>query len=219
MEDLKLYEQVLLLSLHDEKGTAHAAYYGLAIGGAILAELALLDRIRLEPGKRESLVTIMDGPSTGDRLLDKFVKRIAASKRRLSPQMWIDNFSVIPDLVERIAQPLADRGILHRDKGRVLWIFRRTIYPTANPGPESRLVEEIRNGIQRDGPVEPRLAILIGIAHSAGVLEYVFARALLKERKQRLDEIVKMHAMGEATKKAVEASMAVIMAAVAGASS
>src|SRR5688572_9733560 len=219
MDDLKLYEQVLLLSLHEEKGTAHAAYYGLAIGGAILAELALLDRIRLEPAKRESLVTIVDGPRTGDRVLDGCVTRIAASKRRRSPQVWIDAFSVIPDLIDTIAQPLADRGILHRGEGRMLWIFRRKIYPTANPGPESRLVKEIRNAIRRDGDVEPRLAILIGIAHRAYVLEYVVERDILKERKKRLDEIVKMHAMGEATKKAVEASMAVIMAAVAGASS
>src|SRR5688572_33010134 len=96
MDDLKLYEQVLLLSLHEEKGTAHAAYYGLAIGGAILAELALLDRIRLDPAKREALVPIVDGPGTGDKVLDGYLPGIAAGKRRRSHRVWVDAFSGIP---------------------------------------------------------------------------------------------------------------------------
>ena len=39
--ELRLHEEVLLLALKDDKGTPYAAQYGLALGGAVLAELLL----------------------------------------------------------------------------------------------------------------------------------------------------------------------------------
>ena len=205
--DLSLYEQMLLLSLHDDRGTVHG-YYTSAIGGALLAELVLSNRVRLEPGKRHSLVTLVDGSRTGDSLLDECINMIAGAKRRTSPAGWVGHFSSIRHLVDRIAKPLADRGILHREKGRLLWIFRRTVYPTSNPGPETQLTKAIGEAIEREGPVDTRLAVIIGVAHSTELLNLVFPRDLLKRRK-----IVKMNAVGEATKDAVAAAMTAVFVA------
>ena len=52
--DLLLHEEVLLLALNDEKGTAEGSYLH-ALGAAILAELMLGEHITLE-GK-QNLVT------------------------------------------------------------------------------------------------------------------------------------------------------------------
>ena len=48
-ERLCLHEEVLLVALHDEKGSVQSqSTCGLAMGGAMLSELLLLGRLRLE---------------------------------------------------------------------------------------------------------------------------------------------------------------------------
>ena len=54
---LFLYEEVMLLALRDDKGTVSLeSKYQYAIGGAILAELLILERIRLQKPKRKQLI-------------------------------------------------------------------------------------------------------------------------------------------------------------------
>ena len=62
--DLHLHEQLLLLVLRDRKGTVdyRAGFYNLAMGGAILAELALAGVIRIEESKK-AFVEVMPGTS------------------------------------------------------------------------------------------------------------------------------------------------------------
>ena len=61
--ELHLYEEIMLLALRDEDGTvASGAMYSYAVGGAILAELLLKQRLCIEePRKRKKLVTLVMG--------------------------------------------------------------------------------------------------------------------------------------------------------------
>ena len=53
-ETLFLHEEIMLLALHDEKGTvAWGTYYQYALGGAILAELLLNNLISIEVSKKK----------------------------------------------------------------------------------------------------------------------------------------------------------------------
>ena len=51
-DELHLYEEIMLLALRDEEGTvASGTMYNYAVGGALLAELLLEQRLRIEePG-------------------------------------------------------------------------------------------------------------------------------------------------------------------------
>ncbi|MCP5114747.1 MAG: hypothetical protein GY953_28290, partial [bacterium] len=51
---LYLHQELLLMALHDEKGTIDwkASQYAFAVGGALLAELFLAEVIRVAPGKK-----------------------------------------------------------------------------------------------------------------------------------------------------------------------
>ena len=74
--NLYLYEEIMLLSLRDQKGTLEPMVsYREALGGSILAELLLENYIVLDQSKRSKPVQVLkDGP-VGDELLDECLEK------------------------------------------------------------------------------------------------------------------------------------------------
>ena len=63
---LHLHHEVMLLSLKDQKGTIESgAYYQMAIGASILAELLLSGRIEVEEEKKKKFARVIDARGTG----------------------------------------------------------------------------------------------------------------------------------------------------------
>ena len=89
--DLHLHEEVLLIALRDKKGTIECGVpYGMAMGGAVMAELMLDGRVVIEESRRKKkLVTLKDDTPYGDPVLDEFLGRIARSKKRSDVKTWI----------------------------------------------------------------------------------------------------------------------------------
>lgn len=210
---LHLYEEILLLALRDRKGTPATEFANLAISGSLLAEMLLEGRITVE-GTRRKLVDVRSEEPFGDPVLDEALQRIAGSKRRASLKSWIQRLSGTKGLRHRAAQQLCRRGILRADEDTVLLFFRRKIYPELNPLPERRLVERMRTAIvARTGLLEPRTVVLISLAKSANLLAKTLGRDVVKERKERIKEIVRGDAIGKATKEAIEACEAAVFVA------
>jgi hypothetical protein len=59
--------------------------------------------------------------------------------------------------------------------------------------------------------LEARTVIIVALAQASGMLNGIFPRKKLKERKQRLEELTGGQLAGKATKEAVEAVQAAIM--------
>jgi hypothetical protein len=213
---LTLHEEVLLLALRDKEGTiATGTNYRFAIGGAVLAELLMENRIGIETVKKKKFVKITDPKSTGNELLDECIERIKNSKRRQTLQSWVSRFANIKNLKNRVAGQLCDRGILRADEDKVLLIFTRRIYPERNPVPEKKLIERLRRAIFAGGKqLDPRTVVLISLAKSADLLRVVFEKRRLKERKERIEQIVNGEMTGKAAKEAIEAMHAAVMVAV-----
>ncbi|HVS12812.1 MAG TPA: GPP34 family phosphoprotein [Thermoanaerobaculia bacterium] len=212
---LRLHEQMLLLALRDERGTADrkAGMWRLAFGGGLLAELALEDRIEIEPGKK-AIVRVRDRAPLGDPVLDAALARIADAPRPLGAARWVGKLPTLA-LWRESAAGLCRRGVLQRTEGRVLFLFTRTRFPTVDSGPERALHEAIRATVDHDdSPVDQRLASLIGIAHAAGTLWVLYGRKELKARKARLEEIARADRAADATRAAVAAVQAAVIAAV-----
>jgi len=219
---LRLHEEVLLLALHDEKGTLMSGMVGLALGGAGLAELLLEGRLRLVEGSRKRVfVEVADPTPLGDPLLDEWLERVATAKRRAVASAWVSRFGSTRRLRHRAAERLVEMRLLTREEGRLLGIFPRTTYPTANPAPERRLVAALRDAVAGAGEVDPRLALLVCLTHDTGMLRRVLGRDLLRRRKARLKALARMEGAGrgsrEALQAAQEAAAAVAAATVAAA--
>lgn len=215
-DELHLYEEIMLLALRDEKGTvASGAMYSYAVGGAILAELLLEQRLRIEePKKNKKLVTLASPEPLGDALIDESLERIASAKRRKRPETWVSHFSSIKQLKHRVATQLCQRGILEADEDKVLLIFMRKIYPEINPEPERRLIERLRHAIFTDTEViDARTIVLVSLASSTSILPVIFNKKDLKARKKRIEQIANGEVTGKATKDAIAAMQAAVTVA------
>lgn len=208
---LGLHEQVILLALRDEKGTVEsgAGGYGLALGGAILAELLIAGRVEVTK-ERKGRVALISREKLHDPVLDEALERVATAKRERTAAAWVSSFAGLKRLKHRVAEQLCRRGILRDDEDRVLLLFKRKLYPTIDPGPEARLVAELRQAVFSDSPsVAPRTAVLVSLAHVTGLLAVPFSRKELKPRRKRLDQLIEGQLVAGATREAVQAVQAI----------
>ena len=226
-KELYPHEQLLLLALRDEKGTleSKASMHAFALGGALLAELSLHDRIRIEDarpgrgGSKKAFVDLTDRRPFGEPVLDECLARLANAKRRARASTWVQRFAKTKRLRHRVAAGLCRRGILRDDEDKVLLLFTRRVYPTIDPRPERQLIERMRDAVFGDSiKVDPEVALIVTLGHATGLLAAHFDKPALRRRKQRLAEIADGNLIGHATRHAVQAAQAAALAAVAGAS-
>lgn len=183
--DLPLAEDLILLFADDEGHTAwHKAvgwYMGLAVAGAIIHELIVLDRLRID---EDGIVVLQDASSTGDEIFDEFLRKIGnwlkeyPSKSRLPrtlPQCLYDNSYLGWNCSTILHDRMVNRGILRKMSRRWLWIFPRwPIYSVTDKGRAAGLKKSIADYIMRLHHTDGRLNRLIGLAAATGLL----ARAL-----------------------------------------
>ena len=213
---LLLHEELMLLALHDEKGTIASGFASFGIAGAIAAELLLQERIRVDESRRRKIVDVRNIRRIGDPVVDECLMKVRDAKRRASLQTWITRFSSLSKLRHRVAGRLCERGILKADEKQLLVIFTRRVYPEIDPGPEQEIIERLRDAIfGNDREVEPRTVVLVSLAKAVGLLNPIFGRKELRPRKQRLKSLTNGDLVGRATAEAVAATQAAIAAAAA----
>ncbi|UCD49191.1 MAG: GPP34 family phosphoprotein [Phycisphaerales bacterium] len=214
--ELHLYEEIMLLALRDEEGTvASGATYNYAAGGAVLAELLLEQRLRIEePRRKKKLVTLANAAPVGDELLDECLGKISAAARRKRPEGWVPHFAPIKQLKHRVANQLCRRRILKADEDKVLLIFTRTVYPEVNPEPERRVIERLGQAIFTEvEAVDPRTVVLVSLADATSILSVIFSKQDLKMRKERIKQIANGEVTGKAAQDAIDAMQGAVMVA------
>lgn len=206
---LFLYQEVMLLSLKDKKGTVEGgAFYRPAVGAAILAELLLSGRVVIEREKKKEFAHVINGTRLDDPLLDECLRRIQTSKKRQRLRTWVSRFANTKNLLHRVAMGLCHLGVLRVAEDKVLLVFKRRVYPEINPKPEREIVARLKKAIFGSGLVDPRTATLIAIAQSTNLLKNALEKRELKERKERIKSITSGDAMGKAAKEVVQAAQA-----------
>lgn len=216
--DLFLYEELMLLALRDKEGTfAHDDMsFQYALGGALLAELLLLEKISIdEVKKKKKLVDVRNASPLGDPLLDECLEKLRGAKRRASVETWVTRFGGLKKMRPRAAEQLCRRGILRVDEKSVLLIFSRKIYPELDPGPEREIVDRLRDAIfSEQAELDSRTTILVALADKAGVLKNSFDKKELKARKRRIEEIGEGDLTAAAVKEIVAGIQVAVMVAI-----
>jgi Golgi phosphoprotein 3 len=212
--NLSLHEEILLLSLRNQKGTVATSFSEFALAGAVLADLLLDGRITLD-GTKKKLVDLRNSAPTGDPVIDECLAKMASAKRRANLQTWVSRLAGIKKLRHKVARKLCNRGILRADEDKVALIFTRKIYPEMDPRPEREILERMRAALlSGDDRVEPRTAALIALAHGGGVLGEALGKKEVNARKKRIKQIVDGDPVGKATKEAIDACKAAAMVAI-----
>lgn len=215
-EALSLYEELMLLTFKDDEGTVAAgAMYQYAIGGALIAELVMAQRITIQQDSKRHLLRVVDTTPLSDPLVDEWLKSMASSKKQRPVSEWVAKIAGTSDLKHRVARQLCGRGILRTEEDKVLWIFTRKVYPELDPQPEQELIGRLETAIFSDEEVDPRTAVLAAIANSCGILPVVFGKKRLKGRKERLAKIAEGSVAAGATADAIAAMQTAMLVAVA----
>lgn len=211
--DLLVVDDLMLLLLDDDGASIQGAgtlYYTL--GGAVLAELALLGRVQVEGtgGLNGPRVLVAGTGSLPDPLLRQAHEVIAARPQRVQPLL----VTIGANLSDTVLNRLLERGIIRREESRWLGLFRTTRCPTADMRPEAQLRTRIRQVLVDGSDPDPRTAVTIGLLYASGGMPSL--RPPLpwtSTTVARAQELADGHWGSEAVTQAVTRTAAAIVAA------
>jgi hypothetical protein len=209
---MNLPEELVLLAYSDE-GTpqADSTHLDNGLGGALLLELALAERVDM----RDKNVVVRDPSPTGDPLVDDALARMAREGRDRKPGYWVKKLA--KGTRGRVLDGLVARGVLHREQGTVLLVFSRTKYPAPHgiePPAETEARTRLRAAVTTSGEVDPRTSALCALLAATGLDRKVFADLNRRQVKARLKEIAEGSWAATAVKKTIDEVQSAIMVAV-----
>ncbi len=217
MKKLRLHEEILLLALKDEAGTTYSGTsWPYAVGGAVLAELLLESRLRLEERKGKQTVMPANSTPLGEPVADQVLDKIVDAKKTADMTTWLGRVAGMKDLKHQIAEQLALKGVLQIETHKVLLVFSRRVYPELNPASELEIMHRVEHAVfSDDSDLDTRTAILVSLAHVSGILNPVFGTKRLAERREWLDKIAHDWPSAKAARAAIEATRAAMVALMA----
>ena len=167
-----LGEQLLLLSLDDESGTAkESAKVGLAISAASLLELALAGRIDVADDK----VTVLDATPVGEPALDTALAAIGGKDDPAGTKDWINQLKT--DAVGRANAGLIEKGLVREEKKKVLGLFPVRRYPEADGSVEAAVRQRLDAAVLHGATPDARTASLVALLHGAKLHRLAFPDA------------------------------------------
>jgi Golgi phosphoprotein 3 (GPP34) len=205
-------EDLLLLLTNDATGKliVPAAQVDVALGGANLIELTLLERVGLDDRKR---VVVHDPSSTGDPILDGALGIIGARQGK-KPK------SVVEALGKNLRTALYGRlvaaGVLRAEESKVLGLFPVHRWPAARAEHEEHVRTQLTQVLVQRTTPDSRTAALVSLLYAlkseqriVDPKEHGLTR---KELQTRAKEISTGDWASEAVRQAIEAMTAAVVA-------
>lgn len=206
-------EELLLLATDDETGktTVSSANLDPALGGALLIDLVLAGRVGLQGEGRQARITVADGLTEMDPLLEAGLEKLA-EKGPLKTEAAVRRLA--KGLRDSLHESLERRGIVRRERGRVLGIFPTTRWPEADSHLEAQVRGEVSAALMLGQEPGPYVGGLIAVLAAADMLKTVVDKADLKPAKERAKEIAQGNWASEGVRKVIQATHAATIAAV-----
>lgn len=214
---LTLPEELLLLALHDTKGsiTANASTaIEYALAGGQLIELAVAERISLE----SKHVAVTDAAPFGDELIDAALVRIAAEAKARTAKWWVN--ALHGKTKARYLSRLRARGVVSTEHHRMLGILPVTRHPQTDPAVEQEIRARLRHVLLEGGQPDERTVGLVGLVSACNLVGVAIPdRAERKNAKAQIKSITEGRPVGTAVKAIVDEINAAVMITVMAASS
>jgi hypothetical protein len=215
-----LAEDLLLLLTDDDTGklAVSSTEMDVALGGALLVELTLMQRVDLagpDERVREGRLVVRDPGPTGDGLLDD-AWTVVAQKEGKKPQ------GVVPRLGKRararMYQGLVDSGVLDAKDDRVLGVFPTHRWPTKDAAHESSVREGLVTALRLGATTEARTGALISLLLALKAVHKTVDPAVVGLSKKELNANAKRIAEGDwaakAVRQAIDSMNAAVIAAI-----
>ncbi len=216
-------EEFLLLCLDDRSGRRLIAggRIGPALGGALLGELALRERIGVTADdsgwSKRGRVTITSLDPTDDAELDRALQMLAEHEGRKAKDLLseMSRRRVTKDLQPRLLRRLAAAGLLSEQHSTVLGFIPRTTWPAGDLGPEDEIRRRLHAALVSGLTPTERTVVLVALLQVSGALSKVVAAEDKKAVKARAKVLTEGYWVAKAVKQAIqEAETAAASAAV-----
>ena len=208
---MNLAEELALLGYGDDgKPVTDRMHRDNGLGGALLLELALAERVDIE----DKRVVVRNPAPTGDPIIDQALAQIVNDQKSRKPGHWVSKFAKAR---EQVMDSLVAQGAVRREEDKVMLVFPRTRFPSTHgiePPAETEARQRMVAAITGTGPVEPRTAALCALVAATDLDKKVFRDLDRKQVKARLKEIGQGAWAATAVKKSIEEIQSAIMVAV-----
>ncbi len=199
---LRFAEEIMLLMLEDDGKFVNVPdrllRYGLA--GGVLMDLALENRIDTDVDK----LVLVDSTPVDDNLLDPLLADISASSETHGARYWIEHaVDLADDIRETAIDRLVERGILSREEGQFLWVFRSRRYPTIDGTAEREVKLRIMEVLFSEKIPSPRDVVIINLAHACNLFKEILSARELAQASERIDQVRKLDLIGQAMSRAI----------------
>lgn len=218
-----LAEDLLLLLTDDRTGKLAASgnEVDLAIGGALLVELTMSDRVEVAERSgmfRSDRVVVKDAEPVGDEILDEaLAKLVAKDGRRATDAVGFLGKKVRRRLYGRLAQ----KGVLRTHRGRILGIFPTEQWPAQDAGHEDEVRRRLVVALQNRLAPDERTAALVSLLHALRRTHKAVDPQQAGMSRRELGAAAKRIAEGDwasaAVRRAIDSANAAVVAAASGA--
>ena len=214
-----LAEDLLLLLTDDKTGklVGSSTEIDVALGGALLVELALTERVDVagpDERVRKGRLLVKDPSPTGDDLLDEALG-LVGRKEGKKPETVVTPLG--KKTRRRLYERLTQAGILRSEERRVLGLFPSRRRPAIDTAHESAVRESLSTALRLGTTTDPRTGALISLLVALDATHKVVTPDSVGLTKKELKANAKRIAEGEwaakAVRKAIDSMNAAVMAA------
>lgn len=196
-------EEIYLLALDDKKGDIKSlpvSALDYALAGALLMELALLDRVDTDPAG----LKIISTEPTKDPLLDYALEQLQNSKEPQPVSHWLNLFAnQTTHIQKRVLTRLIERQYLKTEDRKVMWVFSVRRYPTADENELKEVRTRLREIILSQDIPDPRDVVLISLGNACHLLDDLFTTDESAAANSRIAILERMDLIGQETTSAI----------------
>ncbi|MCE1254561.1 MAG: GPP34 family phosphoprotein, partial [Anaerolineae bacterium] len=194
MLNLTLPEALFILGLNDEKLRVHRVietplYYG--ISAAILAELALLNRINLKP---KGKIILENSEPCQDEILDNVLSKIINFQRNAKVHFWMDTLSIHQRKTQKnlMEQLNLKQVISSGNDQKVEWVIPDQP-ASSDPGASAKflLKEQLRKLLLTKAEPDDFNLVLLFLVYTCSMMGFLFTRDEQKTAAHKLEILVK----------------------------
>ena len=194
-----LAEDLFVLACHDTTGRMliPTTHLDLGLGGALLLDLALRDRVALV----DSHVVVTDKTPTGDPLLDAALTMIAGDAKERDPDYWVRRLA--KGARSAVQDRLISAGVLRLEDHKVLGLIPVHHRHQADDRIEHELVRHLHDAVVLGHPPSGETAALVSLALAVGLERHLFPRSDRRAVQHRMQEIADGQWVGAAVRQAI----------------
>jgi hypothetical protein len=208
---IALPEKLFMLAIDDERGTLSAtdrATLCCSLAGALLAELALANRLRLKDGR----LVLTDPTPLGDPLYDQVLGLLASVKKPHKLNRWLEAVGG-KGIIRTMATRLAERRVIRMEKKHYRWVVPYETHPRVNASAKYWIKQQLRSVVLAGGPATASDLALLSLIKTCQLSRLLFTRDERKFAIRKVEQLVQGDIFGET----VAATLSGIVAATAAA--